>query len=280
MFLENCCFGRIELMVLNMVEQGLLGDIVHCSGGYHHDLRAALANGRARPEHYRLYEYLTRNCENYPTHELGPIARVLKLNKGNRMISLTSMASRSAGLKEYISKNGTDAEFFKDKSFAQGDIITTLIKCARGETICLTLDTTLPRYYSRGFTVRGTKGLYEEATNSVFLDRQEDVSREWSWRDSAVNNINEYASQYEHPIWKDFVENGPKGGHGGMDWIMLSTFFDCVRCEREMPIDVYDAASWMVVTVLSEASIARGGAPVDIPDFTCGRWQMYGGKID
>ena len=38
------------------------------------------------------------------------------------------------------------------------------------------------------------------------------------------------------------------------------------------PIDVYDAAAWMAITALSEESIAQGGAPVSIPDFTRGRW--------
>lgn len=37
MMLENCCFGRDELMVLNMVRRGLFGEVVHCQGGYRHD---------------------------------------------------------------------------------------------------------------------------------------------------------------------------------------------------------------------------------------------------
>ena len=46
MFLENCCFGRRELMVLNMVDQGVLGEVVHCAGGYQHDLRDEIAFGK------------------------------------------------------------------------------------------------------------------------------------------------------------------------------------------------------------------------------------------
>lgn len=171
MLMENCCFGRKELLVLNMSEQGVLGEIVHCSGGYHHDLREEIAFGKEN-RHYRLRNYLNRNCENYPTHELGPIAKVLRINHGNRMLSLTSIASKSAGLHTYIAdKKGEDAELLQ-KTFNQGDIVTTVIRCAGGQTIVLTLDTTLPRYYSRGFTVRGTKGMYEESTDSVFLDKR------------------------------------------------------------------------------------------------------------
>ena len=272
MFLENCCFGRRELMIKNMVELGLFGRIVHCSGGYQHDLREEIAFG-VENRHYRLRNYLSRNCENYPTHELGPIARILGINKGNRMVSLTSTASCAAGMHEYILANKSDDEALKNAEFAQGDVVTTVIKCARGETITLTLDTTLPRFYSRGFTVRGTKGMYEEATDSVFLDRQEDRAYDWSWVKNKVGNADDYAREYEHPIWKQFLEDGVRGGHGGMDYLELKAFFDALRADAPMPIDVYDAAAWMAITALSEVSIANGSAPVEIPDFTSGRWE-------
>ena len=59
MLMENCCFGRRELMVLNMVELGAFGKVVHCAGGYHHDLRSEIAYGREN-RHYRLRNYLAR----------------------------------------------------------------------------------------------------------------------------------------------------------------------------------------------------------------------------
>ncbi len=272
MFLENCCFGRREMMVLNMVQKGLLGEIVHCSGGYQHDLREEISFGREN-RHYRLRNYLTRNCENYPTHELGPIAKVLNINHGNRMMTLTSTASKAAGLHEYIMLNKKEDEFLKNKQFAQGDIITTVIKCTNGETIVLTLDTTLPRYYTRGFTVRGTKGMYEEATDSVFIDSEEDRSHDFDWRKECINNAKKYEDEYDHPVWKQYIKEGVQGGHDGMDWLEFKKFFEALRNETPMPVDVYDAASWMAITALSEMSVAMGGAVVNIPDFTNGKWQ-------
>lgn len=273
MFLENCCFGRRELMVLNMVEKGLFGEVVHCEGGYQHDLRYEITHGKEN-RHYRLRNYLTRNCENYPTHDLGPIARVLKINRGNRLMTLTSTASKSAGLHDYVIKNKPDDETLKNVSFAQGDIITTVLKCANGETIVLTLDTTLPRYYSRGFTVRGTNAMYEEATDSVFIDREEDIKHDFDWRRECVNNAEKYQDEYEHPLWKEFLAEGVQGSHDGMDWLEFKEFFKCLRENRPMPVDVYDAATWMAVTVLSEQSVAMGSAPVAIPDFTKGKWHI------
>ena len=188
------------------------------------------------------------------------------------MVSLTATASKAAGLHEYVLKNKSDDEFLCNAQVNQGDIVTTVIKCANGETIVLTLDTTLPRFYSRGFTVRGTQGLYEEATDSVFLDNGEDSKFDWSWRANKVGNAAEYTEKYEHPIWKVYLEEGVQGGHDGMDYLEFKVFFDALRNDKPMPVDVYDAASWMVITALSEVSIANGSAPVEIPDFTEGKW--------
>lgn len=273
MLLENCCFGRREMMTLNMVQKGLLGEIVHCEGCYAHDLREEISYGKEN-RHYRLRNYLTRNCENYPTHDLGPIAKVLNINNGNRMLSLVSFASKAAGLHEYVMQNKPEDEQLKDAHFAQGDVITTVIKCANGETIVLKLDTTLPRYYSRGFVVRGTKGMYEEVTDSVFLDTAEDRSHDFDWRKECIGNAEKYQAEWEHPVWKQYIEDGVQGTHDGMDWLEFKTFFEALRKDEPMPVDAYDAAAWMSVTVLSERSIANGGAVMSVPDFTSGKWHM------
>lgn len=266
MFLENCCYGKRELMVLNMVQKGIFGEIVHCAGGYMHDLREEIAFG-VEKRHYRLRNYLNRNCENYPTHELGPIAKVLGINRGNRMLSLTSTSSKASGLHEYILENKSDDKTLINARFAQGDIVTTVIKCAGGETITLQLDTTLPRPYCRGFTVRGTKGMYQETNHSVFLDGDGHYGWNKEW-----GNAEKYEEEYMHPIWKKYIEEGVQGTHDGMDWLEFDRFFDCCLEGRPYEIDVYDAASWMVISALSEKSIALGSMPVEIPDFTKGEW--------
>ena len=169
MLLENCCYGEAEMTVMHMVKLGLFGDVIHCEGGYRHDLRDEIVFGKEN-RHYRLRNYLTRNCENYPTHELGPIAQILDINRGNRFLSLWSVASKSAGLNQFAKDHPNANPALATADFAQGDVITTVIKCARGETITLHLDTSLPRPYSRGFTVQGTKGMYQEDTRSFFID--------------------------------------------------------------------------------------------------------------
>lgn len=269
MLLENCCYGREEMMVLNMVRQGIFGEIVHCGGGYLHDLREEVATGKEN-RHYRLKNYLHRNTENYPTHELGPISKVLNLNHGNRMLTLTAISSKAAGLKEYTGTHYPENEALNKAHFRQGDIVNTLITCAGGETIELKLDTTLPRYYSRGFLVQGTKGMYTEENQSIFLDGK-DNPFDFKWQEQ-WGNAEKYREEYDHPLWKEYLEEGVKQGHGGMDWLAFRDFIDSVIDQKNMPIDVYDMAAWMCITALAEESISLGGHPVAIPDFTNGRW--------
>ena len=265
MFLENCCYGTKELMALHMAKQGFFGKIVACEGGYCHDLRSEILYGEEN-RHYRLRNYMHRNCENYPTHELGPIAKILGINRGNRMLTLSSMASGSWGLNEYARTHDDVNPALREFRFAQGDIISTNIKCAGGELITLTLDTTLPRHYSRRFTVRGTKAAFFEPMGAVFEDTKGEHGNE------KMNNLAPYAEEYMHPMWRRYLEEGVQGGHDGFDWLTYCAFADYVRSGDVPPIDTYDMAAWMAITPLSELSIANGGAPVEVPDFTRGAW--------
>lgn len=264
MFLENCNYGQRELMVLNMVKKGLFGEIVHCSGGYCHDLREEVSFGKEN-RHYRLNEYLNRNCENYPSHELGPIMQVLDVNRSNRLMTLSTTCSKSAGLHEFCRQKKADDKELCNAKFAQGDVATTVITCENGETIVITLDTTLPRFYSRGFTVRGTKGMYQEDNDSVFIDGK-DNDKDFKWNEY-WGNAKDYCEEYEHPIWANITEEEKKAGHGGMDYLCYNDFFKHVISGEPMPIDVYDGATIMAITPLSEMSVASGGMPVQIPDF-------------
>ena len=276
MFLENCCYGEYEMTVTDMARKGMFGNIVHCEGGYCHEMRHVFA-GINRDRHYRGSEYLSRNSENYPTHEIGPIAKLLDIGNGNRFESLVSMSSKAMGMKDYLT--GLDHPL-KDANWRQGDVFITLIKCANGETIKMVLDTTLPRYYCRDFTVRGTKGMYEERTNSVFFDNNEEHKEKHDKWKTEWDNMEKYMEEYRHPLWKKFREDGVKGNHGGMDFLVVSAFFEALEKDLPMPIDVYDAACWMVISVLSEQSVMLGSSPVAFPDFTGGKWKHKKPPVD
>lgn len=271
MMLENCCYGRREMMVLNMVKQGLFGEIVHCTGGYHHYLNDAELFkvfeewDEVKYPHYRLERYRDDNRENYPTHELGPIAKVLNINRGNRFTSLASFGSKNVGLKSFAKRHFGEDSSQANTEYRQNDIVTTILNCAGGETVTIVLDTTIPRaYYSRNFSVRGTLGMSDEARKVIYLEGMEE---------EIANNEAEMYAKYDHPLHSEYVAKGVKEGHGGMDWLVCRAFVESVKREINTPIDAYDTATWLAVGALSEQSIKMGGAVVEFPDFTNGKWQ-------
>ena len=274
MFLENCCYGEKELMCLRMAREGKFGDILQCDGAYCHDLRNEVSFGREN-RHYRLEHYLNHNCENYPTHDLGPIAKILNINRGNRMVRLISVPTKALGLHQYVLEKKKDDEVLKNAEFKQADIVTTLIECENGEIIRLTLETTLPRNYSRGFSVHGTKGMYQEDGDIVFLDGKYPLSKTGFYDthpEKLYGNSKKYAKKYAGDMWQ-INKKMRKMGHGGMDWLVLSAMVYSAGNRTPSPIDVYDAASWMCITALSEKSIQNGCQWVEIPDFTNGKYK-------
>ncbi len=271
MFLENCCYNRDELLATAIARKGDFGRIVHASGSYSHDLRGEVTGGKEN-RHYRLRNYLNRNCENYPTHELGPMAKLLNINRGNRMLYMVSIASDSFGMEQYVEdRRGTINPDLLGVDFKQGDVVHTIIKCANGESMMLKLDTSLPRSYNREFTVRGTKGMYEQISNSVYFDGQPEYWSSVEYIENYKNSAEKYKSMLPD-AWKDITQEQLDAGHGGMDYVELREFIERFKNGEEMLIDVYDAASWMVISALSEISIAEGGKPMQIPDFTRGKW--------
>lgn len=269
MIIENCCYDRNEMAVYNMAKQGVFGEIVHIEGGYRHDLRSEICHGREN-RHGRLANFMNRNGELYPTHQLGPAAKLIDINRGNRFVSLCSMASKSRGLNEWLRKNEVEGYDITEYPFAEGDVVTTIIKCANGETILLNHDCSLPRPYSRNYVVEGTKGVYQETKegkSDIYLDKFGDEEPEWRCFQD------ELRKEYEHPLWKQYEEDGIRvGAHGGMDYLVLCAFAESAINDTEPPIDVYDTAAWMSITALSEQSVAMGGMPVPVPDFTNGKW--------
>ena len=181
MMLENDCYDRQHMMLLNMAKQGLFGEIAHVSGGYQHYLNEAELFKEVKNDevtHYRLKYYIEQNRECYPTHALGPLAKILNINRGNRFVRLNSVASKSCGLKAYAKRHLGEYSKFAKIDYKQGDIVNTIITCENGETVLLTLDTTLPRPdFSENFSIRGTDAMFYEDTHSVYFEDMNEARR-------------------------------------------------------------------------------------------------------
>ena len=261
MMLENCCYGRYELAVLQMIRAGLFGEVVHCEGGYQHELGPNTVR-LVDIGHQRSFHHMHRNGDLYPTHEIGPIAKYLNINRGNRFMTLSSTAAKGMALNAVAGRTYADGL----QKFHLGDFVTTVLKCANGETVVIRYDTSLPRPYTRSNAVHGTKGVWMELNKSIHIVGRSPVHK---WED-----VQPYVEEFEHPLWQDFLREGVQGGHDGMDYLLMKAFAWCILNHKPFPLDIYDAATWMAVTVLSEQSVSLAGAPVPFPDFTNGKWIM------
>ena len=281
MMLENVCYRRDVMAVLNMVRQGLFGEIIHLQGGYQHDLRevkfndgvSAYGKGVEFGEkgfseaHWRTEHSVHRNGDLYPTHGVGPIAQYININHGNRFMSLCSFASKSRGLHNHIVKQGGENHPNAKINFKLGDVVTTSIQCVNGETILLQHDTNLPRPYSLGFRVQGTEGLWMDVNKSIYI--QDKSAKNDQWDEAKL-----WLDKYDHPLWKRWSKDTAGAGHGGMDFFVMHGFIESIKRKTPTPMDVYDAATWSAISPLSEKSIELGNQTVDFPDFTGGQW-MY-----
>ena len=278
MILENVNYRRDVLAVLNMVKQNVFGELVHFRCGYQHDLRFVKLNdgksayGRGvefgekgiSESAWRTQHSLLRNADVYPTHGVGPMATMCDVNRGNRLMSLTSHATKGIGIHNYIVKHGGKDHPNAKLKFKQGDVITSTIETANGETIIVTHDCNLPRPYSLGFRVQGANGLWEKDGDRMYIEGQSESHR---WDSSK-----EWLEKYDHPLWKKFGEHAQGAGHGGMDFFVINAFVESAKKNVAPPMDAYDAATWSAITPLSEASIENNGEPQDFPDFTRGMW--------
>lgn len=281
MLLENVCYRRDVLAVLNMVRQGLFGELVHLQGGYEHDLRAVKFNAGVPGQPYgggvefgdqgwsearwRTPHSVRRSGELYPSHGIGPCAMWLDIHRGNRFTRLTSYASKARGLHDYVVKHGGNDHPNAKVKFALGDVVTTQIACANGETILLTHDTSLPRPYSLGFRVQGTDGLWMDLNKSLYIEGKSPESHKWE-------AAQPWLDKYDHPLWQRHADQAAGAGHGGMDFFVVHAFVEALKRAAPMPIDIYDAVAWSAITPLSEQSIAAGNQTVEFPDFTEGKW--------
>ncbi|MEG1934601.1 MAG: Gfo/Idh/MocA family oxidoreductase, partial [Rikenellaceae bacterium] len=267
MMMENCCYDLFELNTLNMIQHGMLGEIVHGEGAYIHELK-----GMIKGDGWRKGWNMKYNGNLYPTHGLGPICQAMDIHRGDRMDYLLSVSSNQFGMselaKEYFGANSPEAK----TTYARGDMNTSIIRTVKGKTIKVQHDVTSPRPYSRIHAVSGTKGYIQKYPNEgIALVPTQHQYMTPSQRDSIL-------TLYKHPI---ITQIGPiaedVAGHGGMDFIMDWRLYYCLNNGLPLDMDVYDAAEWSSLFELTQISVAANGAPVEVPDFTRGAWDKVKG---
>ena len=275
MMLENCVYGEIELLMLNLVRTGALGEILHGEGGYVHDRRVSVFDD-VYPDHWRLRWNVAHPGNSYSTHGLGPLANAMDLGRGDRMEYLVSLESKSANYRIAAERQFPADSWKRRLDFASGDSNTTLVRTAKGRSITLVHDVASPRVYSRINALSGTEGEIRDYPLRIFLQHPSiDYDHaHHAWPEQ--KEIEALRAKYKHPLWKTMESRARDAkvmDHGGMSWLMDMRWAYCLRKGLPLDMSVYDLADWSAVAELSERSVRNRSAPQDFPDFTRGAWK-------
>jgi hypothetical protein len=298
MMMENVCYGRDEMMVLNMVRLGLFGDITHGEGAYIHDLRWQMKEIERKTGSWRTYYHTKMNGNIYPTHGLGPVAQYMDINRGDRFDYMTSLGSPALGRAAYAKREFPAGHERNSLKYIKGDMNSSLIKTVKGRSILVQYDTTTARPYSRLNLVQGTGGTFAGFPNRIALEQapdkiQAEYDAEYQERIDAWNSsgqqgrkprpmsfhewdmaMDKWYRDFDHPFWASMQATAEKaGGHGGMDFIMLWRMVQCLREGIALDQNVYDGAAWSSLFPLSHESVVNRSKSVSIPDFTRGAWR-------
>lgn len=265
LLMENCNYDRPEMMVYNMVSQGVLGEVIHAEGAYLHDLREIKFEDRSEGLWRRAWDTKI-DGNTYPTHGLGPVANCLHNNRGDRFDYLVSMSGPSHGLADWRREHVAADSPKQKEVYVCGDVNLSLIKMQSGKTLLVQHCTNLPRPYSRINLVQGTKGLFMGYPNRVYVEGKSAKNDTW-------DDMNVWMKTYDHPLWTEIAQKAAGAGHGGMDFIEDWRLIKCLNEGTPTDFNVYDAAAISAVVGLSVQSVAKQGQPVSFPDFTRGKWK-------
>jgi predicted dehydrogenase len=262
--LENCCYGYNEMLVLNLVRDGVLGELTHGAAAYLHDLRSLLFANQGEGL-WRRFPHMKHNGNLYPTHGLGPVARYMDIHHGDRFETLVSMSSAPRALAAWRDSHLPADDPRRKEVYLCGDQSTSLIRTAKGRVITLEHNTTSPEPYDRINLIAGTQGIFRDYPPRIYVDGK---------GKDAWGPLDPYKAKYEDPYWTRMGEIARRrGGHGGMDFIQVYRLMECMQKGLAPDMDVYDAAAWSAPGPLSEMSVAKGSAPMPFPDFTRGSWK-------
>jgi predicted dehydrogenase len=281
--LEQYCYFRKAMTILNMIRRGVFGELLHLEGRTQEDwIRENwhLFNSDGTIDWYA--EYATkRNGNLYPTHGFGPMAIWANINRGDRLDHLVSMSSKGRALQLHAEKSFSKDHALARQTYTQGDANITLLRSVNGVTFTLYFAGHSPQPWSPEHKVQGTLG---SCIGDMF-DYRRDVT---DWIQAKVYERDKNANgrwgdywdclaEYDHPLWKALGAEANKrramDWSGAYDYLLLGQLTRAIRNRTAPPMDVYDAATWSALSELSERSVAGGSSVQEIPDFTKGKWK-------
>jgi len=244
MMAENYCYIKENILIENMVREGLFGDLYFAEGEYIHDCKSLHHDSYGKPT-WRHRWQVGRNGVTYGTHSLGPVLQWFN----ERVVTVSCLGS---GVH-------TDPEHVME------DTVLMLCKTRSGALIKIRLDMLSNRPHNLTYySLQGTKGCYEAPRG--FGDAHKiwliDGCGKYEWV-----ALKEYEERYLPEAWRKPPEEALRTGHWGSDYFIAKAFVDCIINDTRPPIDVYKALDFTAPGLVSEDSIIQGGKPLPVPDF-------------
>lgn len=271
MMAENYCYTAEALQVLNMVEQGVFGELTYAFGAYLHDCRDLYftASGDLTWRGKIRREMV---ASTYPTHSLGPVARWMGINRTDFLESTATWQSKSRSMAVYAKRNFPGhAGYGEDAFWPHPDTTSSSLRTRNGALIDIRVDwgSARPHQMMR-YELQGTKAAFvwpDGISPEPLIWIQDRSPTTETGVAKAWEPLSNYREEFEHPLWREHRQRAEGAGHGGGDFFILREFVAAIAEQRPPMIDVYDAVTWSALTPLSQESIAQGNVPVRVPNF-------------
>ena len=198
--MENCNYDRMEMMVYNMVRQGLFGEILHAEGGYLHDLRVDQVRRQGRRA---VAPRVGDEGERQPLSDARPRAgRQLPRHQSRRSLRLSRVderpVARAAGLGGRARAGGL-AEAPGAVRARRRQRQPDQDRAAAGRSSSSTAPT------CRGPTAASTWCRARRACSRAIrtASTSKDAARQDQWQEARP-----MLAEFEHPLWKEIAERG------------------------------------------------------------------------
>lgn len=257
---ENACFSPKNILIKNLVDAGLFGDIYYAEGEYIHDIKPIHYSEDGGPTWRTVWQVGVNGCT-YGTHSLGPI-----LDWFNERVA--SVMCIGSGIHTSPENKAEDTT-------------TMLCKLDSGALVKIRVDMLSNRPHGSGYSsLQGTSGCYEGPRalgdqDKIWLERfgSDSTTREtidtdpYQWRP-----LSDLEGEYLPACWTEVPDNVHGPDYGAGEYHMIGEFLQAIREERDPAIDVYRAVDMTLPGLLSQVSIERGGEPISVPNFRAGNW--------
>ncbi|MCJ7751546.1 MAG: Gfo/Idh/MocA family oxidoreductase [Armatimonadetes bacterium] len=270
MMAENHCYERDALAVLNMVRQGVFGDLYYAEGFYLNDHSFHYINPDGS---LHWWGQLRLDFEGnwYPTHALGPVAWWLDATSrgSDRLSTIATFGCTGHSTEHYLAERLAADHPLRKLRFAMSDSTTSIITTEQHKMIVLRSDWTSRRPSNTGhYALQGTKGAYHsgrcDGEPGLAWVAGESPTRPNGLADQ-FDLFDQYAEKYQHPRWAETKDVAQEWDRPIL--LMVTDFVEAVERRTPSAIDVYDSVAWSSITPLSAQSLAEESATIDIPDF-------------